>query len=215
MCYNAKTSALAATIGILSAVVAFYIKEPVLGLFIITYSLMQISEFCIWRGLDTDSFRWNRGGTALAATSLKLHALVVVSALILFRWTSLKQNRTKLISLLAILILTLILSLKELLVPVPSTTQPSCSKGCRLNWKFGASYPIQVVLICAALFIGAPEIFIPVATFYFGVLIAATILSYFDPKTTLKTAVSSVWCLFTAIFAPLLVGYLWWNKSRS
>ena len=215
MCYNAKTSALAATIGVLSACVAFYIKEPVLGFFIITYSLMQISEFCIWRGLDTDSFRWNRGGTALAATSLKLHALVVVGALILFRWNRLKQNRAKLISLLAILVLTIILSLKELLVPIPSTTQPGCSKGCRLDWQFGASYPIQVVLICATLFIGAPEIFIPVAIFYFGALIAAIILSYFDPKTTLKTASSSIWCFFVAIFAPLFVGYLWWKKTRT
>ena len=215
MCYNAQTSVLAATIGILSACVAFHIKEPVLGLFIITYSLMQISEFCIWRGLDTDSFRWNRGGTALAATSLKLHALVVVSALILFRWTSLKQNRAKLISLLAILVLTVILSLKELLVSIPSTTQPGCSKGCRLDWQFGASYPIQVVLICGALFIGAPEFFIPIATIYFGALIVAIILSYFDTKTTLKTAASSVWCFFVAIFAPLFVGYLWWKKPRT
>ena len=85
MCYDAKTSALAATIGILSAVVAFNLKEWVVGSFILVYSLMQVSEFLIWRGLDAKSTDLNQKGTWLASTKLRIHAIVII--LVLFWYT--------------------------------------------------------------------------------------------------------------------------------
>ena len=214
MCYDSKTSALSATIGILSAWVAFHINEPVLGCLIIVYSLMQIAEFCIWHGLDTNSFQWNQWGTTLASTSLKLHAIVVVAAILIFKWKTHKQNQGKRIALQIILVIAFFVCFGSLLDSSPPTTQPSCSKGCRLEWKFGASYPIQIVLIGAAFIIGVPEIFIPIAVFYLGALFVSMGVSFMDPKTTFKTAISSIWCFFVALFAPLLVGYLWWKKQK-
>ncbi len=210
MCYDTKSSALAGTIGMLSAAAAFGINQPVLGFLILTYSLMQVAEFCIWRGLDTGSYRWNRWGTALAGTSLKLHAMVVVGVLLLVRWKSL--NRSRRIALLVIFIVALAVAIAALAQPLPATTQAGCSKGCRLDWQFHALYPIQIFLMGAAFLIGLPNIALPVGIFYFGALASTLAVVHFDPKTTFQSAVSTVWCFFVALFAPLLVGYLWYRK---
>ncbi len=211
MCYDSKSSALAGTIGLLSAAVAFHINQPVLAVLILTYSLMQVAEFCIWRGLDTESFRWNHWGTALAGISLKLHALVVVGFLLFVRWKRL--NRSRRMALLVIFGVSLLVSIATLAEPLPSTTQAGCSKGCRLVWRFDALYPIQAVLMGVAFLIGLPEIALPLGVFYFGALASTSALAYFDPKTTFQTAVSTIWCFFVALFAPLLVGYLWYTAS--
>ena len=206
MCFASKSSALAGPIGILSAVIAFHINQPVLGVLILTYSLMQVAEFCIWRGLDTKSFRWNHWGTALAGTSLKLHAFVVVGVLLFVRWKSLSRSRR--VALQVILGVALVVAIAALAQPLPATTQAGCSKGCRLDWQFRALYPIQIFLMGAAFLVGLPNIALPVGIFYFGALASTLAVVHFDPKTTFKSAVSTVWCLFVALFVPLLVGYL-------
>ena len=103
MCYNAKASVLAAIIGIVSACVAFSLKEWVMGSLILIYSLLQVSEFLLWRGLDTRSVDLNRQGTWVASTTLRLHAIVVLVVLLVVKWKSLEANRRRgLVFLLAI-----------------------------------------------------------------------------------------------------------------
>ena len=211
MCYNAKASALAATIGILSACVAFSLKEWVVGGLILIYSFMQVSEFLIWRGLDTGSVDLNRRGTWLASTTLRLHAIVVLVVLLVVKWKSLESNRRfALVGLLAISLFDWWRTTST--APALLTTEPGCAKGCRLDWKFGSEYPIQILIIALALLIGAPRLIAPVAVFYGGAVLLTLILATVNPKTTFRPG--TVWCFFSAIFAPLLVGYLWWNNRE-
>ncbi len=211
MCYNAKASALAATIGILSACVAFSLKEWVVGGLILIYSFMQVSEFLIWRGLDTGSVDLNRRGTWLASTTLRLHAIVVLVVLLVVKWKSLESNRRfALVGLLAISLFDWWRTTST--APALLTTEPGCAKGCRLDWKFGSEYPIQILIIALALLIGTPRLIAPVTVFYGGAVLLTLILTAVDSKTTFRPG--TVWCFFSAIFAPLLVGYLWWNNRE-
>ena len=215
MCYNAKASALAATIGIVSAFVAFSLKEWVIGSLILIYSLVQVSEFLIWRGLDTGSVNLNRQGTWIASTTLRLHAIVVLLVLLAVSWTRLENQPNRRLALILLLLMAIFCWWKTT-SPVPSlTTEPGCAKGCRLNWKFGEEYSIQVLIIGLAILIGAPRLIVPMAVFYSIALLLALILAAVDSKTTFKMAIYTVWCFFAAIFAPLFVGYLWWKKKRT
>ncbi len=214
MCYNAKASALAATIGIVSAFVAFSLKEWVIGSLILIYSLVQVSEFLIWRGLDTGSVNLNRQGTWIASTTLRFHAIVVLLVLLAVSWTRLEAQPNRRLALILLLLMAIFSWWKTTsTAAAPLTTKPGCAKGCRLNWKFGKEYSIQVLIIGLAILIGAPRLIIPMAVFYSIALLLALILAAIDPKTTFKMGIYTVWCFFAAIFAPLFVGYLWWNKS--
>ena len=212
MCYNAKASALAATIGILSACVAFSLKEWVVGGLILIYSFMQVSEFLIWRGLDTGSVDLNRRGTWLASTTLRLHAIVVLVVLLVVKWKSLESNRR--FALVGLLVAALFVSGKTGSTPGSLTTEPGCAQGCRLDWKFGRGwgYPLQILIMGLALLIGAPRLIGPVAVFYGAAVLFTLILAAVDPEPTFRPG--TVWCFFTALFAPLLVGYLWWNNRE-
>ncbi len=211
MCYNAKASALAATIGILSACVAFSLKEWVVGSLILIYSLMQVSEFLIWRGLDTRSADLNRRGTWLASNTLRVHASVVLVVLLMVKWKSLEANRR--LALVGLLVAALFVWWRTTSAGSGSlTTEPGCAKGCRLDWKFESEYPLQILLMGLALLIGAPRLIAPVAVFYGGAVLLTLILATVNPKTTFRPG--TVWCFFSAIFAPLLVGYLWWNNGK-
>nr|QBK86881.1 MAG: hypothetical protein LCMAC103_02190 [Marseillevirus LCMAC103] len=211
MCFDARTSAVAAVIGFASAWAAFSIQEHLLGIFIAVYALMQVAEFMIWRALDAGSKVWNRRGTFLAASTLKLHALVVVGTLLALQWGKLKTRKSTRNALLALFAAAIVVAVTA--APAPASTQPGCSKGCRLDWQFGASYSLQVLIIAAALFIGARRLFPSVAVFFSGAFFFAMLMSKVDPQTTPKAAASTVWCLVVALFAPIIVGHLWW-KSR-
>ena len=212
MCYDAKTSALAATIGILSAVVAFNLKEWVVGSFILVYSLMQVSEFLIWRGLDAKSTDLNQKGTWLASTTLRIHAIVIILVLLAVSWKRLETQPHRRLALIALLVIALFGWWKSTSNASASlTTVPGCPKGCRLNWKFESGYPLQILIMGVAILIGAPRLILPMAIFFGGTILLALTLGAVNSKDDLR--LGTVWCLFTAIFAPFLVGYLWWNKS--
>ena len=214
MCYDAKTSALAATIGILSAVVAFNLKEWVIGSLSLVYSLMQVSEFLIWRGLDTKSIDLNRKGTWFAATTLRIHAVVVLLVLLAVSWKRLEAQPTRRFALIILLVIALFGWWKTTSNASASlTTDPGCAKGCRLNWKFEGGYPLQILIIGVAILIGAPRLIVPMLIFFGGSILMALMLSNVNPKATFKTTVSTVWCIFTAIFSPIFVAYLWWKKN--
>ncbi len=211
MCFDATSSGVAATLGILSGVVAFGIAQPILGGFIVWYSLMQVAEFCIWRGLETNSVGLNQRGTNLGESSLKLHALVAIALIFVFKAESLEKQRPKRIALQVILVCAVLLWVSDSLVPASRTTKPTCPSGCRLDWAFAnPSYFVQVLLICVAIYIGAPELFWPVLLFYGGVIFLSMVFAAFSSKTTFKSAVSTLWCFGAAVFAPVLVGCLWW-----
>ena len=61
MCYNFKTSILAYSIGMASAVFAFFTRQIVLGMLILFYAQMQLSEALIWAGIDdSDNIQTNK-----------------------------------------------------------------------------------------------------------------------------------------------------------
>ena len=213
MCFNAQSSALAAAIGFLSAAVAFRLSRPVVGTFIAWYSLIQVAEFFIWRGLDTGSESLNRRGTNLAVSSLNLHAIVLIVIIFASKGGYLDRRPSRRLALQVILAVAFLLWVGSSLVSPPRTTRPTCSQGCRLDWYFGAGYPFQLLLMGAAVYAGVPEFFWPFLLFYGGTLVGAAGLSVVNSKTTFKSAVSSIWCFFSAVFAPILVGYLWWRQE--
>ena len=222
MCYDAKTSALAATIGIVSAFVAFNLKEWIIGSLILIYSLVQVSEFLIWRGLDTGSVDLNRQGTWIVSTTLRIHAIVVILVLLAVSWKRLESKPNRRLALIVLLGIAVWNWLKTTSTDPGSltTTEPECTKGCRLNWKFGEGnlewygYWLQILIMGLAILIGAPRLIVPMAIFFGTALLLALSLAAVDPKSTFKTAIFTVWCFFAAVFAPLFVGYLWWKKKK-
>jgi hypothetical protein len=63
MCYSFKTSIISFTSGILSSIFALYTGQIELGMLILFYCQMQLSEAITWKGIDENNLELNRKGT--------------------------------------------------------------------------------------------------------------------------------------------------------
>jgi len=63
MCYSFKTSIVSYTVGMVSGLFALATKQWVLGMLILFYSQIQLSEAFIWHGIDTNNAQLNAAGT--------------------------------------------------------------------------------------------------------------------------------------------------------
>lgn len=83
MCYSLFTSIISYSLGLISGILAIYTKQYILGLFILFYCQMQLSEALIWYGIDTNNDFFNELGTSFGKYSLATHNIGMSLGIIL------------------------------------------------------------------------------------------------------------------------------------
>ena len=222
----------ATCIGLTSAICAAKIGHPVMAFFIAAYTTVQIAEGLIWHSLDTQNDVLNRIGTTLLRMSLASHALItVVAALLFFHHIPTKaRNRSRVKGWLVFLLMlsSVVFVVQNVFSADTVSTKALCKDKreghewrCRLNWQFDnlfMLYSLQVLIILSTTYI----VFGRKLAWYMHVLLyaltwiagGATILftkhHYRIPtRQALSIGVSTLWCFFSAIVAPVSVYILW------
>ena len=86
MCFNLNVSIVSYVSGLLSAIVAFIYRQPILGSLLLCYSQMQLSEILIWYGIDNKNDKINRIGSIIGKYTLPLHNFAIgIGILIAYR----------------------------------------------------------------------------------------------------------------------------------
>ena len=212
MCYSFNTSIISYTLGMLSAIVAFYAKEYVLGMLILFYTQMQLSEAMIWRGIDTQDQGLNRAGTTYGKFLLPTHNIAIGLGILLTvilvskRKPILKDWIPLLVGIGFFAFICLVYYRKN---DYPQETYPangSCSdRSCqnaenRLKWPyphFWYIFSFTISLIFLIFYIEPMKVKIFLGVIFSALFIASSLIF---PKT-----VGSVWCFSTAVMAPVIV----------
>jgi hypothetical protein len=218
MCFNQPSSLAALAVGLATAYAAFAYRYTVLSVLIFIVALMQLSEFLIWRGLDSgasaivdttgelvDGKTLNRAGTALARTTLGLHGLAVCIAALVFAMPVQRWRRYGLVLCTLVAI-----AMYELTVDAPygQTTRAGCASGCRLKWGFMV-HPYSYNTIFAVIFLALLLSRVPllqtlcIVLFYGLTWVAALVTA---EKGRVWEAISTSWCYACSFGSPLLVG---------
>lgn len=212
MCYSVKTSIVSYSLGMLSAFFAFATRQYILGMLILFYCQMQISEGIIWKGIDDNNISLNKFGTKYGKYLLPSHLFAIGLGYLL----SLKLVEKQVIKPIHFipLLIGFIFYLAIVLGPyrsekysdITQPTDPSCmdkscqNNGNRLKWPFPHSWYLYGFILCiifAAIFIKplGSKIFLGSI---FVVSLLLTCLVY--PHN-----IGSVWCFGAAILAPVMV----------
>lgn len=207
MCYNFATSIISYTLGIVAAAISLIYKKFELGILILFYSQMQLSEAIIWRGIDTNNTSLNKFGTSFGKYLLATHNIAIgigiilaalyhknpitlyrimplIIGIIFFGWVCYIYKNTK---------------SSSLTYPLQCKDRSCQNPNNRLRWPYPHGWYIVsfiISLILLFIYIEPPQskIFLSVS---FTSLLMLTFITH--PQN-----VGSVWCFSTALFAPFL-----------
>jgi len=216
MCYSFKTSMVSYTLGLLSGIVALCTNQIILGCLILCYSQMQLSEALIWRGIDTNDTRLNQWGTRFGKYVLPMHNIAIAIGIILVALqTRRRPTMTSTRALcrtwaplgIAIVFYIGILyhyhrspSAKET-YPLHRCAERSCQNSLnRLQWPYPTGwYTWSSVLsfLFLAVYVEPMSSKLCIGLFF--------LLTWLMALVVFQMTVSSIWCFFTAILAPLVV----------
>jgi hypothetical protein len=201
-------------IGMLSAFIALFTKQYILGMIILIYCQIQLAEAIIWHGIDTDNNSLNHLGTNYAKYTLPLHLFFAGLGIAIMTYKNGSINIIPLIIGIVFYIgilyyYTMSSSIKthinngEKGLSFPSNR--ACMKReCqnnenRLQWPFKDSYYIyQTLLIYILLFI-----FLPLKNSLTLFLFFS--LTYIISRLMYKWSAASIWCFLSAVLAPVIV----------
>lgn len=210
MCYSVKTSIISYSLGMAAAVAAFLTKQYILGMLILFYVQMQLSEAMIWRGLDTNNQELNRVGTSYGKYLLATHNIAIGLGILIAIYMENKKLQPRdfiplligIVFFIAILIVYATTTYEDVTYPANrSCFDKSCqNNGNRLQWPFphswyGLSFIISLIFMIIYIKPISSKIFI-------GSLFTITFLL---SGIVYPASVGSVWCFVSAILAPLLV----------
>ena len=212
MCYSFRTSIISYTLGMISAIFAFFTRQYIIGLLILFYVQMQLSEAIIWRGIDSNDTKLNKIGTMYGKHLLPTHLCAIGAGYLLaiFLLEERSIEAYDFIPLLIGIIFLLIIEFGPYSTNYPDETYPKdkkhMSQSCqnnnnRLRWPYPHGWYtfLFILAIIFVIFYVKPldtQIFI-ILTF----VISLCLVNVFFPKKT----VGSVWCFAAAILAPILV----------
>jgi hypothetical protein len=195
----------------ISGFVALFTNQIVLGMLILCYSQMQLSEAFIWKGIDTNNINLNKRGTTYGKYLLATHNIAIGLGIII----AILVNKQKLkivdfLPIIAGIIFFLFIYFKYYIKNnYPDVTYPvnkSCSdKNCqnaenRLKWPYPhqwyiGSYAISLIILLFFIKPVKSKIFLS-AIFTITLLVS----TFIYPKS-----VGSVWCFSTSWLAPIIV----------
>ena len=157
MCYSVSTSIISYTVGMLSAIFALFTGQYILGMLILFYVQIQMSELIIWKGIDDDNISLNKTGTMYGKYLLPTHNIAIGLGIILAVYMSGEKFKTQDFLPLVVGIVFYIYIILFVYSPQDSdTTYPvdqSCKdKSCqnnknRLKWSYPTSWYIYGFLI--------------------------------------------------------------------
>ena len=209
MCYSYRTSIISYILGMASAIFALYTKQTILGLLILFYCQMQLSEAFIWKGIDDNNTKLNETGTSFGKYLLATHNIAIGLGILIIsknKQYTLKDILPLLISLFFFLFIIFYYYQKNNYSNITYPADKSCNdKNCqnnsnRLLWPYPHhwytySYIISLVLLILYIEPMKSKLFI-------GIMFSLTfMISLFYNKKT----VGSVWCFSTAILSPFIV----------
>ena len=212
MCFDFKTSVVTSTIGMASAFAAFYLKQPIFGSLILCYSIVQISEVLIWKGIDDKNDNLNRLGTNIGKWTLPAHNIAIgIGILIAYNEISdVKYWIPLMIGLVfyTIVVFVYYLSGKKNQLSKACTQKKSCGLGARLTWGYPATwytfgFIISLIIMCFYFKPLNPSAIIG-GTFFLVTYIGTYLIS------RRNDTFGSLWCWSTAVLAPLLVFLNWY-----
>lgn len=203
MCYSVKTSIIAYTVGMMSALVAIKTGNLPLGFLILFYCQIQLAEGIIWRGIDTNNLQLNQLGTTIAKYALALQLFGFGIGLYL------AYGYIHPLAIGAIFfIIVCVIYAKN---PHPSHTFPftTCQKrecqnhNNRLVWEF----PVEWYAVMAILILGMYMIYVKDSLLSRSIVFIFFSATWLLSKYVVPPAIasSSIWCFFSAIAAPVLV----------
>jgi len=214
MCFSFKTSIISYTLGIIAAVIAFLTNQIALGVLILFFSQIQLSEALIWRGIDTKNDGLNRFGTIYGKYMLPTHLFALGLGIILEKLKNgktLKKIDYLPISLGVIFYLYVYFNVynkqskqeinDNLTYPL-NKSENKCSYTNRLKWNYPTSWYIYgfiatFIVICFNIRK------MPYGIFTFSMYTLALLISiYFFRK---YNSVSTIWCFAAAVISPIVV----------
>lgn len=210
MCYNYNVSVVAFTTAIISGAVAIYFNQPILGILILCYGFMQLSEAVIWKGIDTNNVKLNKVGTKIGKYTLPLHNIAIGIGIIIAYWSMRNKITTWIPLIIGILFYFWILYIYSKNPDENDgetkscTDKNTCIKGtARLQWPYRHDwYAISYIISMLFLFLYVkPLRSVAIATAFFTI---SWLVTYYLGKR--NTAMQgSFWCWSAAIFVPILV----------
>jgi hypothetical protein len=207
MCYNYNTSIISYTIGMISAIFALCTNQIILGLLILSYCQMQLSEAMIWKGIDDNNIELNKKGTMFGKYLLPAHNIAIgLGILLVSKKFSLKTILPLLIGVIFFLFVVIHYYQRDSINVTYPEDRNCVDKSCqnsnnRLKWPYPHDwyrYSFIISLIILILYVNPlySKLFL---TFCFIFSFSLSFL-YFR-----KSVVGSVWCFSTAILAPFIV----------
>lgn len=221
MCYSFNTSLLSYSLGIISAIFCFFTRQYVLGMLILCYSQMQLSEMIIWYGIDHDNDKINKVGTSVGKYLLPMHNIAIGIGVILsvFFLSKKKLDFKDFIPLLVGVLFYIFVVVAYYSRKVfPSTTQPLDPESCkidkfrcqnsknRLQWPYPHGwYSISFVISMLITYFYIHPL--KLKLWLMGVFTITFMISLLFVS---EKAVGSIWCFSTALLAPVISigGYL-------
>lgn len=216
MCYSFKTSIVSYTFGILSAIYAFYTNQIVLGMLILSYCQMQLSEAMIWRGIDTDNLNLNKMGTTYGKYLLPSHNIGIGLGILIVALIAIKKGKKEKLEMtdwmplligftFFLFVLQCFYKNKEHEAHSFPANKTCMKRECqnnenRLLWPFPdkwyvASYILSIIFL---VMYGSNNI----STAF---LASVFTLTWIVSSSVFPVSRSSVWCFSTAILAPFIV----------
>ena len=216
MCYSYRTSIFSYTLGMFSAFFAFYTKQYIMGMLILFYCQIQLSEAFIWKGIDDGNMTLNKFGTAYGKYTIPSHVFAVGLGI----WILTQHKIPMVIGILFYLFILFYFYREDM----PDHTYP-LDKNCvirecqnnnnRLQWPYHPEkwYKYACILIFLFIYLYTPTTGQKVV--YIGGLLLTYLLSYLFYRNNTKS-ISSVWCFSSAIAAPIIVflGFIFRNKTN-
>ena len=216
MCYSFKTSIISYTLGMLAAIFALCTRQYIIGMLILFYAQMQLSEAMIWKGIDSDDINLNKAGTMYGKYLLPTHLFAIGVGYLLSIWL-IKKRKLKYYDFIPIVIgiifyLFIVLgtyrnkNYENKDVTYPQNRSCMKDRNCqnssnRLKWNYPHSW-YSILFILSLLFL---IIFVkPVYTCIFILLIftlSLALIYLIYPSSV----VGSMWCFSAAILAPVIV----------
>lgn len=211
MCYSFRTSLISFTFGILSAMFALYTRQTALGILILAYSQMQLSEAMIWYGIDNNNMILNKIGTSYGKYTLPTHIFAIGTGILLAvmynqkRPVTLKDYIPMIIGACFFLFVVFYYYIPtkspDVTYPYKACKDKSCQNmNNRLRWAYPTTwYPIGflISLIICIIYIK------PLKS---GIFLSSSFtILFFASLYIFKIVMPSMWCFSTAILAPLLV----------
>lgn len=210
MCYNVRTSLLSYSLGLSSGIFALYTKQIILGIFILVYSQIQLGEAIIWKSIDNNNNKLNEIGTAFLKYMLTLHNIGLSIGIIMENKNRLSFNHFVPL-FLSILFFGYVVcyeyatSHKRVTFPkkICKLEQNKCdSFDNRLVWPFPHEWwYVMSFILSTILFI------IYNKSIYSSIFIMGTyLLTYGLTKIIYKGKLSTLFCMFSALLSPFIVG---------